>query len=87
MIRGAAVSVTLLLPAVPIAGVTVSQSASSPVTESVQAAEAVKERVVERLSMASSVYSVCSMVRGCGVSDPSSLLQAARERRVESVSR
>ena len=53
----------------------------------VQAAEAVKERVEERLSMASSVYSVCSMVRGCGVSDPSSLLQAARERRVESVSR
>ena len=51
------------------------------------AAEAVKERVVERLSMASSVYSVCSMVRGCGVSDPSSLLQAARERRVERVSR
>ena len=78
---------TLLLPAVPIAGVTVSQSESSPVTESVQAAEAVKERVEERLSMASSVYSVCSMVRGCGVSDPSSLLQAARERRVESVSR
>ena len=86
MIRGAAVSVTLLLPAVPIEGVTVSQSESSPVTESVQAAEAVKERVVERLSMASSVYSVCSMVRGCGVSDPSSLLLAARERRVERVS-
>ena len=69
MIRGAAVSVTLLLPAVPIAGVTVSQSESPPVTESVQAAEAVKERVEEGLSMAASGYSVCSMVRGCGGSD------------------
>ena len=79
-----AASSTVWLPAVPLAGVTVSQSASSPVTVSVQSAEAEKVRVAERLSRASSVYSVCSMTSpvsaglGLGSGVESSLLQAAR---------